>query len=406
MKSLATSNAEYFISTRQGFHEHVLKVRQNDPNILDKNQEITDINVSGIYNPYDFKNFGEIDSAYDMLLGRLDMDEPDSKLIVEKITADKVMLSVLQGQEMEFADFIKATMGFTPEKTAEQQIELLKLELGQLLELLEYAYDEEGVKSYLKSNELKDSDEIEKQFKRNIYLARLAMWKYLEVPKEEMPLQCVVLPNAPWSGYISSDQQGNLAAQVNTDPSRRYTNQKILGLVLHEYAGHFYQFNSWKKSIENGEMSPAAGLTAVSSPETIQNELVATFAESSSINIQVHEDECIKAEIDLKCSRLFNAAMNNAIIDINSGMPEDEVVDYMQSHLLFETKDRLRVLITACRDYPTFRAGFMAYHKADELLAPLLSNGDINQRKKTIVPIYQNALTVPELENALKPAAS
>jgi hypothetical protein len=401
MNRPAASNAENFISTRQGFHEHVLNVRQNDPNILDKNQEITDINVSGIYNPYDFKNFGEIDSAYDMLLGRLDMDDPGSKLIAEKITADKAMLSILQGQEMEYADFIKATMKFTPEKIDEHQIDLLKLELGQLLELLGYAYDEEGVKSYLKSNELKDSDEIEKQFRRNIYLARLAMWKYLEVPKEEMPLQCVVLPNAPWSGYMSSDRQGNLAAQVNADPSRRYTQQKILGLVLHEYAGHFYQFNSWKKSIENGKMSPAAGLTAVSSPETIQNELVATFAESSSLNIQVHEDERIKAEIDLRYSRLFNAAMNNAIIDINSGMPEDDVVDYMQSHLIFEAPDRLRVLVKACRDYPTFRAGFMAYHKADELLGSLLAKSD-EERRKVIKPIYQKALTIQQIHQLLK----
>jgi hypothetical protein len=401
MKKWAASNAEYFISTRQGFHEHVLNVRQNDPNILDKNQEITDINISGIYNPYEFKNFGEIDLAYDMLLGRLDMDEPDTQLIAEKITADKAMVSVLQGEGMEFADFVKSTIGFTPEKVDEQQIELIKLELDQLLELFGYAYDEEGVNSFLKSNELKDPDEIENQFKRSIYLARLAMWRYLEIPKEEMPLQFEVLPNEPWSGYLSSDQQGNLAAKVNTDPSRRYTQQKILGLVLHEYAGHFYQFNSWKKSIENGKMSPAAGLTAVSSPETIQNELVATFAESSSLNIQVHEGKRIKAEIALKYSRLFNAAMNNAIIDINSGLPEDEVTDYMHSHLLFEAKDRLRVLISACRDFPSYRAGFMAYHKADELLAPLLKTEETEQRKKVIVPIYKNALTFTELEEAI-----
>jgi hypothetical protein len=400
MKKSATSNAEYFISTRHGFHEHVLNVRQNDPNILDKKQEITDINVSGIYNPYEFSGFGEIESAYDMLLGQLDMDEPDSNLIKEKITADQAMLSILQGQEMEFADFVKATMGFTPEKIDDRQIELLELELGQLLELLGHAYDEEGVKSYLKSNELKDSDEIEKQFKRSIYLARLAMWRYLEVPKEDMPLQFVVLPNAPWSGYMSSDQQGNLAAQINTDPSRRYTKQKILGLMFHEYAGHFYQFNSWKKSIETGEMSPAAGLTSVSSPETIQNELVATFAESCSLNIQAPESERIKAEIDLKYSRLFNAASNNAIMDINSGMPEDVVIDYMQSHLLFETKDRLSVLIKACRDYPTYRSGFMAYHKADELLGSLTTKNE-EERGKVIKPIYQKALTADRLQSLL-----
>jgi hypothetical protein len=397
MNRLISPNAEDFIRTRQGFNMYVITYKDDIP-------PITDINVSGLYKPYVFRRFADVEKAYEKIQNRLTPGEPENDLIAERIIADQVMLEVLQGRSVEFGRFILAALGFVPEKYSKKKIDGLFSELEEAFQDLGYEYDNEsdnGIQAYRDEFELKDADEIEKEFRSAIELVRAAIGQDIKLPED--PLNILYEPRAEvaHSGGITTDSIGNFYAEFNTHPSRHHTRTRILNLILHEYRGHFFQLNSWKSSIKNGEMSPAAGITAITSPETIQQETVAAFAESRGLDIAGDEDVKKRMKVEILYRKLFHAVLYNAIIDINSGTDEDDVIKTMKEYLRFEDEERLRGIAVACRDIPAYRAGFLAYHRVDQLLGPVTEDEDRERLRKKIIPVYGEVLTISGLQKAL-----
>ncbi len=56
-----------FIGARQGFDQYVKSVRETDPNIVDPEQAMIDMNLTGMRRPTDFDSFPHIADEYQRL---------------------------------------------------------------------------------------------------------------------------------------------------------------------------------------------------------------------------------------------------------------------------------------------------------------------------------------------------
>jgi hypothetical protein len=380
--------AQKFAAARLGLHKLV----------VEKDYEIVDVNVSGIYDGTDFKDFKDAEKTYEQLRQELPAELSDS-ILAQQLTADIILALEAQAKPVPFDEFIKATTGFVPEMIPAETIQALKGRLNLLLSDFGISYDEAGAEDYDKKFVLSEEEDIKRYFDKVGALARAAISQYIALPAS-LPLpEYFSYEDKYWTAFASTDGKGNPFFHVNTHPSRAYTYGKIFGLSRHETA-HLVQMSDWKYQIRRGELSPVLGITSMTSPENTHMEAVAAFAQSDLGSIaDVPEQK--KVLIQDVYRELNSAVFHNATLRINSGAPEEEVIKEAEEHLPFVDKARIKSLIITSRDNPIARADFIRYAFVEKLMKPLLSAPDSPQKKEAVAVIYKNSLTLDQLRRVI-----
>lgn len=389
-----------FISARQGFHQLVLRNRETDPCIVDKNQEITDINVSGIYEPTPFTDMTDVIREYEWLAENLSAQEPDYEIIQNKITADRMMTRVLSGEDVPFDEFYAATVGVELQYFSTGKfISPLCEQLDELLQErgLQYKGDPSVLKKFDEIFILKDEEAISSFFKTGVALSRMAIANYMEPSDETIEPELFSDQRISWSGYFGTTEQGEFFLKANIHPSRRYTAGKILSWMLHEIGGHFEQVQKWKYEIERGNLSPAAGLTAMHSPETTHAETVTAFIQSLLQEVAESEEEKWQAEYQARYDQLSIATYHNAHLMTNDGIDEKTIIRYLEDFLPFESRTQHQAIIRDGRDKATFRAAYGCYGPALELAKPLIEAGPSEKKHQAVKQLYEKSLTVDQI---------
>ena len=404
MQQRETPFSHEVIGARQGFDEYVLENREANPNIHN-GQLVVDINRSGMFRPTEFSSFLEIDRKYHSLKERLPADEPDHDVIEQQLIADSILSLELQGVNVPYDEYMLATAGFIPEKVPGKEIDLLLTTLDNRFGLFGLRYDEEGVKKYHEEHLLTDPAKIKEAFKLAMPLARTALRPHSRLITPHIDIKPVNLPKVFWSGYIFSDNYGNMQVTANINPSRRYTRARILQWCLHE-GEHYDHFDERAESVASRRMSPAANLTGMASPETVQLEGGAGPSEDKLPDLAQSEEERNNFELERTSAKTFTAVIHNATIDINSGVPEKQVIKEAQDLLLREEPERIRTIILQSRDLPEARAVIPTYQFSYELMAPLFKVSDPEKRKQGLDEFHKRALTIPQMRQLVAAAQS
>ena len=395
--------AHHFIETRLGFHDYVERTRNTDPNIVDKDQIIVDINLTGINQPADFNSFADIEREYDYLLDNLSENEPDRAVLLNKIQADRMLLRVLQGEEVSFDEFALSTIGLIPKMVPEEDITVMRNRVELLLDQrgIDFTDSPDGKKKFQELLIIKDQAEIERLFKQAATLSRLAVGRYVEISGSTISPEFLNDESLHWSGYVSTHQNGQLFMKFNTHPSRLYTPGRIKSLMFHEDGGHVVQLSEWKEAIDKGEVSPAAGLIAIHSPETTHAEAVTAFAETLIYEVAETDEEKWMADYQTAYNLYQRAVTHNSHLMINYGSTLEECVAYDMERLPFDDEAYHCSVLEAVRDLPTYRSGFAVYQPAYELIKPILSKEN-EEKQKAIQALYERSLTPQQIGQLVK----
>lgn len=163
---ISSEFAQRYTEARQGLHELVEKERDSNPNIVDKEQIIVDINVSGWYKPAEFTDFAAAEREYAYLAEYLPGDEQDHDVLGQNIAADSTMIQLFQGREVEPEDFMRTVAGHMPEADSDDEIDGLVNEIDKRYQFLRLRYDVEGTAAYNERYVLKDAEDIREVFEK------------------------------------------------------------------------------------------------------------------------------------------------------------------------------------------------------------------------------------------------
>lgn len=381
-----------FVRTRQGFHEYVAKdVRRDFP--------IVDFNVSGIYEPHQFAGFTEVERAYADLEENLSPDEQNHDVIAQKIAADTMVLRILRGdEEIDPAEMFEATVGFVPEAVPEEEIKGMFKALDYLL--FAYSgirYDQDGWPKFKQGFLYKRPEDIEREFRAFKTTARLAVRQYVEVPQDFPNPEMQNDEDIPWTANVTTDNNGQFMMQANIHPSRRYTQEKIRHIWLHEGA-HIAQGRLWQNLIRRGTMSPACGLTSYTSPENTHQEILAAFSETSLPEVAETEDQKTKSRIRQLYSELSTAVWHNAHLKVQDGKRVEGVAEEVKHLLPFEDPQLIDKVVADCQNQPLVKIFVPSYRYAHERAAEIALITDPSQRRKVVNALYTGALTLAQVQ--------
>lgn len=390
------------IRARQGLDLLVRRQAGTTPHIPD-GQTIMDFNFSGLYAPSRFKSFDTAEARYRRLIDEMPPDEMDGVRIRQNLKADLMVISALRGDQPDYLDYCEATAGFRPERIPEANVVLLRDTFCQKMGNLGLRLDDTGAKTFDQKYVISRSDKIKPAFEASFPASLRAAAHYVKVFKEPFSIyKWVDDEKVPWSGHIDSDKRGNIRFQVNIHPSFKRTLPNIYSWSYHEVGAHFVHTQHIRHRIRRRMMSAALGVTSMLSPENTHMECVPVFTENLVPGVFAPGSEMrAVAEANEAMGNLYLACLYNGTFDVNTGSGKissrkKAAADMMFDYMRVLPRDRFQTQMNAS-DQPTPSVSFLAYAFAAQLMDPIISSGDEEERKNAMRQIYERPLTISQI---------
>lgn len=189
----------------------------------------------------------------------------------------------------------------------------------------------------------------------------------------------IVEKDAGWVGYFSTDKTGKPFAQLNAHERHGYTRARAAAIAVHEATGHAADFEQKYEAIRRGDMDPIFGITTPQTRENVTAETIALGREQQVLR-RVRGRNAWEYHLQADYHEYIDMPWNNALIRINSGVAEDDVVDYMKSRTLpYEKEENIRNRLSDMRDDPTWRANTGAYEPGMRVVRRVMKLSDGQQ---------------------------
>lgn len=297
-------------------------------------------------------------------------EQRDSQLLKARVQSFAALLDTLMGREIDFNGYVSHAMGVAPIRVSEKALDALEGQLDLML-----AKRPEGSMRYRRdyraaydNSRLKSSQAIQAGFNAAGQVGDLLFDRIVPAPK--LPLKPDYEPrDAFWGAYLYSPERLKLEMVVNTN-SDRYTHTpgRINVLDKHEIRGHHRQVSILRYGIEQGQVSPALGLTTMFGPEAVHMEGLAQLME---LSLRYGKSWSERFETVLSVQRM--AVINNVHYDLATGQKTpEEAATYMTGHLPFEPDAQIDPANLQARvDNPIYRAYIASYIPALALVGPI-----------------------------------
>jgi hypothetical protein len=284
--------------------------------------------------------------------------------VLQKLEASEVFLRALSGAEIPFPRYISGTIGVLPEMIPAAFLKTTRTDCAARLHLLGYAFTPDGVEAFMRENRL-GAAEITAEFDQaeQVQVSAILEWLGLDLrPRYELQLVDV---DESWSGETKTTDAGEISLKFNINEER---SPWIRGdpecTALHEIGGHILQAAAWQKQLQTGAMPPVCGLTTLHGPETYVGEGVAEtlswfyppglLSEAGELAVRLH------------CAAELH--WNNAFIMAGQGRSRDEVLQFLDDHMLtYRTREQRRKRLELVAKDPLSRTykysyGISIYH--------------------------------------------
>jgi hypothetical protein len=309
---------------------------------------------------YHFEIMQDLEEVHERL-----PDEPGRDLVAQKIQASLTRLRVTNDARMDYPDYVRATMGVTPELVPEVTLDAWHDELDDRLQEEGLRFDERSKEAYDNRFRLRDKADIAAQLRRSMTATYRALGDYIDVPKIELEPEITEV-DLPYSGYLSTRAGGEMFMEANVHPRVTHTLGSIALLAAHEYAGHAAQFTIWQQAIQRGEMNPALGFTTLHSAEVMQCEAVAQLAEQL-----LPDRNDWETDFELEHVAYTTAVNHNITVMANTGVSDQIIKDFFLRRRPFKENDDLDRKIAEMRD-SVRRTYYASYWPSLKLIQPLL----------------------------------
>ena len=362
--------------------------KKNVVDIIDFNLIQEQDNFPGI-----FSSREEIKEKLLSLIDEYSKMSDKNAFISAKLNASLYFLRALMNEQIPFDEYIQNTVGvsplYIPDEEIQKQLEVTK----SLYKELGYEYTREDLDRFTHDNKL-SKDEIEKSFvdAKNTFVPKVLDWLGLDL-ELTYDTQFVDVHDY-WMNWTSTDDKGNLLLQFNLNERNTWKRGLPEHLALHEICCHAIQASSWKKEIEAGKLSPAAGLTTVFTPEMFLFEGIGdTLSWFYPENLF-----STYGKLATNAIHLYWVTWNNAHSMINEGKPMEEVLAYLDTYMPgYETRQTREENLVKAKENPLHRQYLYVYGISSYYHLKLAEKLTDEEKKDYVVSIYESPITPTEL---------
>ncbi len=342
-------------------------------------------------NPFIFENVDQVRFALEHQLESIPSDTP--QVLIDKLTASHLFLMVSEyGQEMDYLDYVKGTMGITPVMFPEAELEAQAVELDDRLKDYGLGWDRDFRRAYKKQFEIDDyGPDFLKRFEH------VSAWSTGKIRSYIAGNPLIVEPEPVdtehYQAATVSDDDGNLHVEVSTNKASLWTPGLIAENVVHE-STHGAQIHHWKQQIEQGTLEQTHGIITPHTPEMTQLETLALTLSFIALSTEVDSpDYTLQAVL----SPYYFSVISNAHTMVNQGFSIDKCVAYVQERIPFETRDILRRRLKYRREDPVERTYYASYGTGVRLAKPVLALAEAEQRV-VLHQLFDAPLTANQIE--------
>lgn len=261
-----------------------------------------------------------------------------AKLLAIETVREKKMI----GDDLPFDDYLELTQGITPEVISEEMLEAQLDLVKNLYKSKSVAnYDRDSILQY-KTEQQVPEEEIAGRLKEqgDRYLKTLSRFLGEDIaPNYRVETDIVNEYWVNWAKGVRDDF--TLTVNLHQRHAGKWTRGKIEEMSLHEIVTHFGQMFGWQKSIDQGKMVAALGITSITDPEQVTSEGIAQamyYFVPEIIN-EISEEGILEIEQN----GLRQMVYNNVHILLNTpGYPHEAVYDYVKHFLPAEGDEDIK----------------------------------------------------------------
>lgn len=336
------------------------------------------------------------------LRGRLAGTGPNSlrnaEFLTQKLTGSAAFLRALMGERIPFDTYLRATMGIEPEQMPVEELEAMRGELEQRFSEINIPFSPEGKQMF---DRLMVMDDLS-QFETNL---RSEADRWVDIIQQRVGLKAkpdynvdVVKEDAYWSNWISGSAEKGIRLRVNTHPRITFLKGSETGFAAHEIGAHALQILELDASRRAAQLDSAALNLTVHNCEQFQFEGLA-----QTVMFLVAREGEIPEELDLDLRLKFyhSALLNNAQIELEAGLPVDEVIDRVLVQAPFLKQLRVSSDVRDRGRHPLFRTYIHIYFPSQRkfLAAQKLSE---TRRREFLYRMYTQIWTAGQIDAMLK----
>jgi hypothetical protein len=333
---------------------HALESREGGPPIVDFDLAPVDIPARG------FQSRIEVLDALEDLAGGLPLAHP---FLIQRVRASIATLRSLLGQQSEFSQYIGETLQLDAVPIPEPVVERQRGVVTRILDRTGLGYDRQSRRR------------VAERFSVDLEGGPLQHWLSsaggTDVGQAQALLALDIVPDhtlrfvsspAYWKGWSSAAAGEPTCVYYNVTPRSPYLRGDAFSLANHEVAGHILQMECWRRSIVDGDLHPAYGVTVVHSFEQFLYEgLAQTITDLAFDDHDLDEDVLWAREYP----RYHSYVYQRAHLDMNLGRDARAIFHYLRDALPFETDVAMEMeLRSRCLD-PVLRSYQFVYAASD-----------------------------------------
>jgi hypothetical protein len=367
---------------------HALERRSGGP-------EMIDFDLSTGTDAVEFASRSQVLLALESYGRSLTGDDLVSEFNRDRVQASIYYLNACLGEQIPFAEYVRSTMGVTPQKFSEVQLLDSFDRVDTLLQEIGLKFCTQHKEQYAAQCLIQDKTTVKDQINDQLtqWLDRLG--KLIPVP----PLNHVAVSfaevDAYWANWVSGTVQDGFGLQVNLHPRITYLKGTPSLLAAHEYCGHLIQVQQWALNVASGTIDPSYGFTTVHSPEAFMMEgladvLVYILADDAALNF----DQRLARELTWH-SRLVS---NNVHYLINTGHHFGDVFQYYRRYCPFLDDRTIESSIRDRSQNPLGRTYQYVYGIALDYFRQLLEGKTRDRQRAILQTLYHQPYTKTQLD--------
>lgn len=296
-------------------------------------------------------------------------------LTVDRINATVAVVNEYKGERLPYDEFAVVTQGVPAEKAPSELITHKIIYMDDLMHAGGYVhgYSTQSRAAYL-AGSIKGSKIIDAYRREEEVGARLIGDSLgISLVKPDLKPEN---SDKPWAAAFTTDESGKLIVKINNNEMFRHTRFRLAELSAEE-GPHATMYVLWQRAVAARVINAAFSTTLSVTPEITQFEAVPPItrrmALTPSRSLRHHMEEVHK--------EIKNMVYNNALVDVNNGIPEDEVISEALRLMPLVKPAQVEALVGAVHHDPIYRAMFSAYWPAQKMANIIMSiqNPDIRQ---------------------------
>jgi hypothetical protein len=357
--------------------------------------DIVDFDLSTTTDQMQFTSRSQVLLALEQCRRSIDGEDWASQFNRDRLQASIYYLNASLGEQIPFAEYVRSTMGVTPQKFSEVQLLDSFDRVDTLLEEIGLKFNVNHKSEYEAQCLIHDKTTVKDQINGQVekWLDRLG--KFVDVPQLDRVSVSFAAVDAYWSNWVSGSVREGFELRVNLHDRVKYPKGMPSLLAAHEYCGHLIQVQQWALNVADGSIDPSYGFTTVHSPEAFMMEgladvLVYVLADEADLNF----DERLARELAWH-SRLVN---NNVQYLINTGHRFHDVFQYCRRYLPFVDDLTIESSIRDRSHDPLGRTYQYVYGIALDYFRQLLADKPCDRQREILQTLYRQPYTKTQMD--------